>query len=135
MPGADEPFRHLLADNGPRADNGPATNGDAGVDERFRADPGVIPNVNRAGDEFETGGAVVMRAGAEMRPLGNHGTGADGDGGLVVKDDAVADANFFPTAEVPRRPDSDGRIDVAAGAELRPKAAEEKGAPGVAGAG
>ena len=72
-----------------------------------------------------------MIGGAEIRPLRNHGVGADLDLAQAVEDDVVPDPGPIPDGDLPRIGDADGRPHQNATPHLGPEESEEKPPPAV----
>ena len=80
LAGADGPGGHGLGDDGAGADDGAFADGDAGGEEAFGAEPGVVAYGDGEGVKLEALALVVVGAGAEVDALGDDDSSAQGDG-------------------------------------------------------
>jgi hypothetical protein len=115
--------------NRARADHRPLAHDDPRSDKRVRANPDLIADFNGRFEQRQIGFAIVVRAGAEMRPLGNGYILTDGHRAKVVNERAFANGAPVADAQVPGKIDYSRTVDMDLVSDLRAKQPENATAP------
>jgi len=101
----DLPWGHILDNDGASTDHGAFANLYSGANERVRADPCLVANLDGQAEQRQCRIVIVMRSGTDVSAVGDRRGITDDDRAQVIDQHPLTDAGVGAQRQVPRKVD------------------------------